>query len=222
MVVMARYQPPSGRGPQPTGMLPARRQLPPPEPAVRQRALAALALGVLSLIGLMLGLGNLHRGIYVVVVTLLFALAAIWLGVTASRRARRSGTARPRGALGGVVLGGLGLALSALWLLVLAVFWPQLNAYYNCMSGANTVAAQQACHNQFTNSVGSEIGVLQNGRLRLARVLLDQAERYLLVPVQVARFLGGPRVDVDPVPADVVRFIDQGWPGRSPPGCGGL
>jgi MFS family permease len=131
---------------------------------VRQRALAALALGALSLIGLMLGLGNLHRGIYVAVLTLAFAVAAIWLGVTASRKARRSGTARPRWAAGGVVLGGLGLAFSALWLLVLAVFWPQLNAYYTCMSGANTVAAQQACHNQFTNSVGGEFGVLQNGK----------------------------------------------------------
>jgi hypothetical protein len=147
-------------------MLPARRQLPPPEPAVRQRALAALALGTLSLIGLLLGLGNLHRGIYVAVLTLLFAVTAIWLGVTASKTARRSGTARPRWAVGGVVLGGLGLAFSALWLLVLAVFWPQLNTYYNCMAGANTVAAQQACHTQFTNSVGGEIGVLQNGRLR--------------------------------------------------------
>jgi MFS family permease len=131
---------------------------------VRQRALAALALGALSLIGLMLGLGNLHRGIYVAVLTLAFAVAAIWLGVTASRKARRSGTARPRWAAGGVVLGGLGLAFSALWLLVLAVFWPQLNAYYTCMSGANTVATQQACHNQFTNSVGGEFGVLQNGK----------------------------------------------------------
>jgi MFS family permease len=131
---------------------------------VRQRALAALTLGALSLIGLMLGLGNLHRGIYVAVLTLAFAVAAIWLGVTASRKARRSGTARPRWAAGGVVLGGLGLAFSALWLLVLAVFWSQLNAYYTCMSGANTVAAQQACHNQFTNSVGGEFGVLQNGK----------------------------------------------------------
>jgi len=41
-VAMARYQPPGGRGPQPRGMPPARRQLPPPDPAVRQRALAAL------------------------------------------------------------------------------------------------------------------------------------------------------------------------------------
>jgi len=131
---------------------------------LRQRALAALALGALSLVGLLLGLGNLHRGIYVAVLALLFAVTAIWLGITASKKARRSGTARPRWAVSGVVLGTLGLAFSALWLLVLAVFWPQLNSYYNCLSGANTVATQQACHNQFTNSVGGEISVLQNGR----------------------------------------------------------
>jgi hypothetical protein len=144
-------------------MLPAR-QLPPPDPALRQRALAALALGVLSLLGLALGLGNLRRGVYVAVLTLLFAVTAIWLGTGANRRARRSGVARPRGAISGVVLGAFGLAFSALWLLVLAVFWPQLSTYYNCMSSANTVQAQQACHSQFTNSVGSEISVLQNGR----------------------------------------------------------
>jgi hypothetical protein len=161
---MARYQPPGGQGPQPRGMPPARRQLPPPDPAVRQQALAALTLGLLGLIGLMLGLGNLHRGIYVAVLTLAFAVTAIWLGVTASKKARRSGTARPRGAVGGVVLGGLGLAFSALWLLVLAVFWPQLNTYYSCMSASNTVAGQHACHSQFTKSVGGEISVLQNGR----------------------------------------------------------
>src|SRR5437773_2084090 len=73
---MARYQPPGGRGPQPRGMLPARRQLPPPEPPVRQRALAALLLGALSLIGLAFGLSNLRRGIYVAVLALLFAAAA--------------------------------------------------------------------------------------------------------------------------------------------------
>jgi hypothetical protein len=144
-------------------MLPGR-QLPPPDPALRQQALAALALGVLSLLGLALGLGNLRRGVFVAVLTLLFAVTAIGLGVIASRRARRNGTARPRGAISGVVLGAFGLAFSALWLLVLAVFWPQLSAYYNCMSSANTVAAQQVCHAQFTDSVGNELSVLQNGR----------------------------------------------------------
>ena len=160
---MARYQPPGGRGAPPQGTLPTR-QLPPPDPALRQRALAAFVLGVLSLLGLALGLGNLRRGVAVAVLTLLFGLAAIWLGGDANRRARRSGTARPRGAISGIVLGSFGLAFSALWLLILAVFWPQLSAYYNCMSGANTVAAQQVCHTQFTNSVGSELSVLQTGR----------------------------------------------------------
>jgi hypothetical protein len=144
-------------------MLPAR-QLPPADPALRQRAVVALALGMLSLIGLALGLGNLRRGVFVAVLTLVFAAVAIWLGVSTSRRARRSGTARPRGAASGTVLGGFGLAFSALWLLVLAVFWPQLSTYDNCMNAANTVAAQQVCHNQLDNSVGSEVGVLQGGR----------------------------------------------------------
>ena len=195
---MARYQPPGGRGPQPGGTLPAGRQLPPPEPAVRQRALAALLLGALSLIGLTLGLGNLRRGIYVAILALLFAAAAVWLGVTASKMARRGRTARPRSAVGGVVLGGLGLAFSVLWLLVLAVFWPQLSTYYSCLSGANTVTAQQACHKQFTDSVGSEVSLLQNGRLRL------------LVG-------GGPRVEVDAVALGIVCLVHHaGERGRDP------
>jgi hypothetical protein len=122
-----------------------------------------MTLGVLGLLGLALGLGNLHRGIYVAVLTLLFGATAIWLGAGANRSARRSGTARPRGARAGVVLGGLALAFSAFWLVILAVFWPQLNTYYSCLSGANTVAAQQACRSQFTNSVGNELSVLRNG-----------------------------------------------------------
>jgi peptidoglycan/LPS O-acetylase OafA/YrhL len=144
--------------------MPPTRQLPPPDPALRQRGIAALSLAALSLIGLALGLGNLHRGIYVAVLTLIFALIAIWLGATAVRQARRGGTARPRGAVSGIVLGCFGLAVSAIWLLALAVFWPQLNAYFNCLASANTVTAQQVCHSQFTNSVSGEIGLLQNGK----------------------------------------------------------
>jgi len=144
-------------------MLPAR-QLPPPDPDLRQRALAAFVLGLLSLLGLTLGLGNVHRSVYVATLALLFAVTAIWLGAGANRKARHGGTARPRGAVSGIVLGGFGLAVSALWLMALAVFWPQLSAYYNCMNGANTVVAQQACHNQLTNSIGGEISILQGGR----------------------------------------------------------
>jgi hypothetical protein len=160
---MARYQPQGGHGDQPRETQPGR-PLPPADPAQRQRAVMALALGVLSLIGLALGLGNLRRGVFVAVVALVFAVLAIWLGAGAIRRVRRSGTLRPRGTITGIVLGGFGLAFSALWLMVLAVFWTQLSTYYNCMSGANTVTARQACHTQLTNSVGGEISVLQNGQ----------------------------------------------------------
>ena len=59
-----------GRGPEPN-RAPSARQLPPPDPALRQRALAAMALGLLGLLGLALGLGNLRRGIYVAVLSVL-------------------------------------------------------------------------------------------------------------------------------------------------------
>jgi hypothetical protein len=160
---MARYQPPGGRGSQPKGLLPPA-QLPPPDPLLRQYGLVAFVLGGLSLLGLALGLGNLHRGIYVVALTTVFALTAIVLGIGTNRRARRGGTARPRGTVSGIVLGGFGLAFSAFWLLVLAVFWPQLNTYDNCMNGANTVSAQQACHTQLSKSMGSELNILQGGK----------------------------------------------------------
>src|SRR2546430_15771968 len=163
---MARYQPQGGRGTQPKGMLPARRQLPPPEPPVRQRALTALLLGVLSLIGLMLGLGNLRRGIFVAVLTLLFGATAVWLGVTATKKARRDGTARPRWAVGGVVFGSIGLALSALWLLVLAGFWPPLHKYYTRIGGANPGGAPQGGPGPVTQPGRTELRAIQSRRLR--------------------------------------------------------
>ena len=135
----------------------------PPDPLLRQRGWAALTLGLLSVVGLLF-LGSLQRGMYVLVLTLAFGAVAIWLGVSASRRARRGGMARPRGAVSGTVFGGLGLGLSVTCLVVFAVFWPQLKAYSSCLDGANTVAAQQACQNQFNKSIGTEINKLESGR----------------------------------------------------------
>src|SRR6202035_5151822 len=110
---MASNQPPGRRGTQSRGL--SARQRAPSDPPLRQRALAALVLGILSLVGLALGLGNLRRGILVAALALAFAVTAIWLGAGASRRARRGGTARPRGAISGIVLGGFGVAFSAAW-----------------------------------------------------------------------------------------------------------
>jgi hypothetical protein len=143
------------------GALPARK-LPPPDPAMQQRGWAALILAVLSLFG-MSQLGNLHRGVYVIIVTLLIALCAVWLGVSALRRARRSGTARPRGAVAGTVLGGIGLVFSMLILVAFAMFWKELAAYSDCLASASTPSAQQACQSQFTHSVRNQLDGRHSG-----------------------------------------------------------
>jgi predicted PurR-regulated permease PerM len=105
-------------------------------------------------------IGNIRRGVYVVAVAFIIAAVALWLSVSAMSRARRGGTGRPRAAVLATVLGAAGLVFSAFALMGFAMFWPQLTQYSNCLSGANTVSAQQACKQQLNNSVGNEIKVL--------------------------------------------------------------
>ena len=149
-----RPGPGSGFGPRPP------RQ--PADPALQQRAWAALLLAVLSLFAMMM-IGNVRRGVYVVAVALIIAAIAVWLSTSAMSRARRGGSGRPRGAMLAAVLGTAGLAFSAFVLAGFAIFWPQLSQYSNCMSGANTVAAQQACRQQLDNSIGSQLTILGGG-----------------------------------------------------------
>jgi hypothetical protein len=151
---VSRPGPGSGFGPRPP------RQ--PADPALQQRAWAALLLAVISLFGMMM-IGNLRRGVYVVAVALVIAAIALWLSTSAISRARRGGSGRPRGAMLAAVLGAAGLAFSAFVLAGFAIFWPQLSQYSDCMSGANTVAAQQACRQQLDNSVGTELSILGGG-----------------------------------------------------------
>ncbi len=148
----SRYSPPRAPGA-------ARPPHVPADPALQQRAWAALMLAVLSLLSLML-IGNLRRGVYVVAVALVIAVIALWLALATMSRARRGGTGRPRGATLAVVVGGAGFVFSGFMLAGYAMFWPQLTQYANCLNGANTVSAQQACRQQLDNSVNGEIRVL--------------------------------------------------------------
>jgi predicted PurR-regulated permease PerM len=133
----------------------------PPEQSARHRAIAALLLGVLSVLSL-LGTGHdYHRAIYLVVFAVLVGIIAAWFGVTALRSARRSDTMRPRWAIFGTVLGGLGAVLGALLLVFIAAYWQQLNTYSQCLNSANTQSAVQACANQLQRSV--KIGRLGTG-----------------------------------------------------------
>ena len=136
-----------------------RPQLPPSDPAVRQRAWAALTLAVLSLLTMML-MSNIQRGVYVVSVALAVALVALALAISSMSAARRAGTRRPRGAAAGTVLGVIGLVFSGFALAAFLIFHTQLDQYATCMNAANTPSEQQTCQTQLNNSVGTEINIL--------------------------------------------------------------
>ena len=143
------YSPPGARPPRP-----------PADPALQQRVWAALMLALISLFAMTM-IGNVRRGVIVVGVAFIIAATALWLSTSAMSRARRGGTGRPRAAVFATVLGTAGLVFSGLALAVFAVLWPQLTQYSNCLSGANTVSAKQACQQQLNNSVNNELSVLR-------------------------------------------------------------
>lgn len=121
---------------------------------MRQRAVAALILGLLSLLSL-LAIGSIfdfHRSLYLVIFALAVGISACWIGFTAMRRSQRALTMRPRGAVAGIVLGAIGALLSAFVLVFFAAFWQQLNTYSQCLNQAQTPSAQQACANQWDRS----------------------------------------------------------------------
>jgi hypothetical protein len=122
------------------------------DPAHQQRTVAAFFLAVLSLFGV-LGLSNFQRGVYIVAFALVAGAMAIWLAGTALRRARQGGTAGPRGSVVVIVIGGAGVLISGLLLAGFALLGHQASAFARCLSGANTVAAQQTCQNQFMRAV---------------------------------------------------------------------
>ncbi len=69
------------------------------------------------------------------------------------RKARRIGTYRPRGSVGGIVLGALA-GLLAVWILSIYLAFPtQIDRYEKCRSLAQTSSDQQACLNQLYKSI---------------------------------------------------------------------
>lgn len=144
---------------------PMRGSLVPPSPATARRAVAGLFLALLSLAGL-LGLSGYRHGIYVVLYAMLAGAAALWFSVTALTRARRERTARPRGVVTATVIAAIGILLSGALLAVFVVLGKQLSTYGQCLAGANTISAQQACKDQFSRAVDHEIPVLRSGAHR--------------------------------------------------------
>src|SRR5215475_5605634 len=136
---------------------------PPPEPALRHRALAALIVAPLSLAGLLGFNIEAQRAVLVIVYSLLAGATALWLALTAMRRARRSRTARPRGSVAATVIAGVGVALAAAMLLAFGLFGRQLSDYGRCLSGANTITASQSCYSRFAHALDQKIGLTGRG-----------------------------------------------------------
>jgi hypothetical protein len=121
-----------------------------PDRELRHRALAALVFGLLALIGL-LGLGSdLRKGVWALIFSGAVGLAACVIGITALAKARRTGAYRPRGAVGGIVLGALAALLSVPLLIFYLMFPRQLENYVTCARQAQTSAQFQACAKELT------------------------------------------------------------------------
>lgn len=159
---MARFTDRQQTPPRPPAYQPPRPRPPrqPAEPALQQRAWAAVLLALLSLFTTMMLSGNVRRGVFVVALAMLIAILALWLAISAMSKARRGGSGRPRGVILATILASAGCLFSGVVLIGFALFWPQLTRYSNCLEGANTFTAQQACQQQLSKSVQNEMGVL--------------------------------------------------------------
>jgi hypothetical protein len=121
---------------------------------------AALLVALLSLAGFLGFDVDLRRGIFIVLYALLAGATALWLALTAMRRARRSRTSLPRGSVAATAIASVGIGLAALMLAAFALFGQQLAGYGQCLSGASTLTAQQSCYNQFAHALDRKIGLL--------------------------------------------------------------
>jgi predicted PurR-regulated permease PerM len=126
-----------------------------PRRELRQRALAAAVFGLLSLFALSAA-GQVNHALYLVAFAFVVAVIAIVAGASASRRARREETARPRGSLAAVILGSVAIFLCAV-ALVAIVFARQFADYQTCISNAPTSAAKQACATKFMQAVQKQV-----------------------------------------------------------------
>ena len=62
----------------------------------------------------------------------------------ARRRAKRNSAAAP-GAVAGIVLGTIGLVISAFSLTLTVILWSEMSGYQECLSKANTNSDKQSC-----------------------------------------------------------------------------
>jgi hypothetical protein len=146
-------------GPRPVRPRPTR----PPDRELRHRAIASLIFGILALVALFGLSGSLSRGVYLLIFSAVIGIAGCVIGITAVLKARKTGSYRPRGAVGGIVLGVIATLLSIPILATYLAFPHQVDNYVRCLSQSQQPSgSQQACMNRFYKSIhlgSAELGV---------------------------------------------------------------
>lgn len=149
----------------------------PPDRELRHRGIASLVLGVLSLVALLGLRGDLHRGVYLLIFSAVIGIAACAIGITAVVKARKTGSYRPRGAVGGIVLGIIAALLSIPILATYLAFPRQVDNYVKCLSQSQSQSSgsQQACMNKFYKTI--HLGALPPSNRATVRISAGSWQR---------------------------------------------
>ncbi|HEX6468160.1 MAG TPA: hypothetical protein VF069_03620 [Streptosporangiaceae bacterium] len=99
------------------------------------------------------------------------AAAALFVGVRARRRARRE-PAATRGALAGLVMGCVALAISIPLATTQILLWGELDRYLTCREAANTITDDQACKTAFFREVEKKLNLREGSLQRYSNLPL--------------------------------------------------
>ncbi|XVQ12150.1 DUF4190 domain-containing protein [Spirillospora sp. CA-255316] len=91
-------------------------------------------------------------------VGLVLGIAALVVGIKARKQAVRERSTAP-GAVGGIVLGAVGLAMASFWLAVTALLWPELSGYQECLGSANTRTDETACRDRYFSEIEKKLNL---------------------------------------------------------------
>ena len=119
---------------------------------------------------------HLRHFVYPLTFSAVIGVASVVIGITAIKKARRTGAYRPRGAIGGIVLGSLAAVLSIPTLIFYLIFPHQLGNYFTCLSQAQTAGSERVCMNKFSRSIQLNLsGLGGGGTARMSRTQAGSA-----------------------------------------------
>ncbi|HLV72111.1 hypothetical protein FHX41_5311 [Actinomadura hallensis] len=101
---------------------------------------------------------------------LVLGVASLVVGVRARRAAREGGDGAP-GALPGIVLGSVGLALSVLSVSMTLFLWSELSGYQDCLSTSNTKTDEQACQDEYYPKIEEKLGLPEGSMKKYGDIL---------------------------------------------------